>query len=44
MMPAGPISSMAKAPISCILGAATILTIEASGPGVSPLESAVMVR
>jgi hypothetical protein len=44
MMPAGPISSMAKAPMSCILGAATILMIEDSGPGVWPLESAVSVR
>jgi hypothetical protein len=35
---------MAKEAISCALGAFTSLPMEFSGPGVSPRESAVMVR
>jgi len=36
MMPAAPFSSMANAPLSCILGAATILMIDDSGPAFGP--------
>ena len=43
-MPAGPISSIAMAPRSCILGAATTLMIDDSGPGVWPRDIAVSVR
>jgi len=36
--------SIANEAISCALGALTSLPMEFSGPGVSPRESAVMVR
>src|SRR5580658_50401 len=44
MIPAMPIKSMPKLATSCIFVALTSLPIDASGPGVSPRDSRVIVR